>query len=129
MNERKIHIELDCPWNYYCIDVKEDEATFQVHRVKGGINFEANQCALKTLSATAYKLYMSLIMYAENREWIFHPRRFQAQTALTESEIKTAFYELLQTNYIEPGKIAIAGGEHITNAFHVWEAPAKRKAT
>ena len=78
---------------------------------------------------TFYKLYMSLIMYAENREWIFHPKRFQAQTALTEAEIKTAFYELLQTNYIEPGKITVAGGEHVTSAFHVWEAPSNHKAS
>lgn len=71
---------------------------------------------------------MHLIMHAENREWVFQPKKIQAQTSLTESELQTAFYELLQTGYIEPGRITVGSGDHATRAFHVWEATTSNKA-
>ena len=44
------------------IKVAKNQKVIQIHKVQGGINFEANKKALSVLTTDAYALYMYILM-------------------------------------------------------------------
>ena len=129
MGNRKIRVALEKPWIFYNINLKEDQFTYQVHRVGNGINFKANRHAMTKLSPCAYMLYMSMVMDAVEREWAFDEEKMIARTSLEINDLESAIKELMETGYLTPGEICIAGTSHKHNAFHLWEQPADELKT
>lgn len=77
MGDKTLWGNYDKNGDFYSIYVPADRPVFQVHRIQGGINFEANSIAMQTLSPKAYMLYMILVSRPPYRIW-----------ALTQSSIK-----------------------------------------
>lgn len=123
MGNRKIRVVLEKPWVFYNINLKEDQITYQVHRVGNGINFKANRQAMMKLSPCAYMLYMSMVMDAVGREWAFDEKKMITKTSLEMSDLESAIQELMAMRYLTPGEICLAGTSHKQNAFHLWEQP------
>lgn len=125
MGNRKIRVALERPWIFYIINLKEEQITYQVHRVGSGINFKANRHAMTKLSPCAYMLYMSMVMDAVDREWAFDEEKMIARTSLEMNDLERAMQELMEMGYFTPGEICIAGTSHKRNAFHLWEQPVE----
>lgn len=111
-NDRTFRMEAapDCP-------------VYQVHRMQGGISFCENAGALATLSGNAYKLYMHMIMKAENLIWFRNEKQMMKGTLLSTEEQQAAWDELLMTGYLTPGVVSAGGKTYKTHAFHLWESP------
>lgn len=122
---------MERPWIFYNINLKEElnlkeeQITYQVHRVDSGINFKANRHAMTKLSPCAYMLYMSMVMDALEREWAFDEEKMIARTSLEMHDLESAIRELMEMGYLTPGEICIAGTSHKRNAFHLWEQPVE----
>lgn len=108
----------------YSITVKPNQKVIQIHRVKNGINFEANYEAMKTLSSNAYVLYMYLLMHKDNRVWALSSKDVYTKTPLTEETFPTAVDELIDKKYLVKGEINICGDtKYKKDAYHLLEKP------
>ena len=123
MGNRRIRVSLDTehPWMFFNINVDNDQQTYQVHRVGGGINFKANRRAMKVLSPEAYMLYMCMVMDASDHEWLLDEETVASKSSLKPSDIERAVQELLEKKYLTQGEITIGGAQHKRKAFHLWE--------
>lgn len=107
----------------YSINVPAERPVFQVHRIKGGINFEANAEAMKTLSPKSYMLYMLLVSRSIARVWSLSAKSIVKRTTLSENDLENALQELTEHGYWTPGKIDMDGTKFGVNTFHIWESP------
>ena len=112
----------------YSKPVPEGQAVFQVHRIKGGINFEANSAAIKTLSPKAYMLYMLLVTRSPVRVWTLSPSLIQNHSTLTSDDLHAALQELSDHGYWTAGKIDMDGYKFSRDSFHIWESPSLHQA-
>jgi len=112
----------------YSISVPADRPVFEVHRIQGGINFEANRNARKTLTPKAYMLYMHLISLSPHRTWALIPSGIVKNTTLSEADLNPLLQELSNCGYWTPGEIfEDPSKEKIRfscNSFHIWEDPS-----
>lgn len=108
----------------YSISVPEGQAVFQVHRIKGGINFEANAAAMKVLSPKSYMLYMLMICRSPDKVWTLSPSFVQNHSTLSFDDLQAALQELSDQGYWTAGKIDTDGYKFSCNSFHVWESPS-----
>lgn len=108
----------------YSINVPEERPVFQVHLIKGGINFEANSDAMKTLSPKAYMLYMLLICRSPYRIWSLVPASITKRTTLSRDDLDAALQELADHGYWTAGKIDHRDHKFGCNSFHIWEHPS-----
>lgn len=108
----------------YPIPVDDEQAVFQVHRIKGGINFEANGIATKTLSPNAYMLYMLMICRSPGKVWTLSSSLVRNHSTLNSDDLESALQELSDHGYWTAGKIDTDGHQFSRNSFHVWEAPS-----
>ena len=97
---------------------------FQVHRIKSGINFEANAAAMKVLSPKSYMLYMLMICRSPGKVWTLSPSLIQKHSTLSSDDLESALQELSDHGYWTAGKIDTDGHQFSRNSFHVWEAPS-----
>lgn len=105
----------------FCI--RNDGPIYRVHRLKGGINFEANEWALFNLSHETYILYMHIIIKSERTAWFLDERQIERATHLTSSKQLQAWCELQAKGYVTQGPVDVDGTIYKTNAYHVWEDP------
>ena len=125
MRARTISVYEAKTGKHYGVQVAKNQKVIQIHRVKNGINFEANYEAMKNLSANAYVLYMYLIMHSEGRVWALSKVDVEAKTALKEKTYLKAVQELIEKKYLTPGDIDIGGEKPwIEEAYHLWETPS-----
>ena len=129
MGNRKIRVSVDPeqPWMFFNINVGNDQRTYQVHRVGGGINFKANRRAMKMLSPEAYMLYMYMVMDTAEREWLLDEITVASKSRLKVSEVERAVQELLEKKYLTQGEISLGGSQHKRMAFHLWEDGAAHR--
>ena len=115
----------------FSLKLDPDQALIQTHRVLSGINFEANNEALKNLSAEAFVLYMYLVKHSPKSLWRLAEKDILKKTSLTADNLQSAFNELVEKHYLTPGEV----GEGITynqlhtyNSYHLWETPSLNPA-
>ena len=108
----------------YSINVPAEQPVFQVHRIQGGINFEANAEAMKTLSPKSYMLYMLLVSRSIARVWRLSAKNIAKRTTLSQNDLESALQELSEHGYWTPGQIDMNGTKFGVNTFHIWESPA-----
>ena len=108
----------------YSISVPEGQAVFQVHRIKGGINFEANAAAMKVLSPKSYMLYMLMICRSPGKVWTLSPSLIQKHSTLSSDDLEAALQELSDHGYWTAGNIDTDGYKFSCDSFHVWESPS-----
>ena len=96
----KISVSESRTGKQYYIKVAANQKVIQIHRVKNGINFEANYKAMAVLSANAYVLYMYLLMHENHRVWALSSKDVYAKTALTEKTYTKAVAELIEKTTI-----------------------------
>lgn len=121
--QRAIWRNYDCNDRTFRMEAAPDCPVYQVHRMKGGISFCENAGALSTLSGNAYKLYMHMIMKAENQIWFRNEKQIRNGTLLSAEEQQAAWDELLTTGYLTPGVVSVRDKTYKTHAFHLWETP------
>lgn len=125
MRARTISVYERKTGKHYGIQVAKNQKVIQIHRVKNGINFEANYEAMKNLTSNAYVLYMYLIMHSNDRVWALSKVDVEAKTALSEKTYLKAVQELISKNYLTAGEIDIGGEKPWTEeAYHLWETPS-----
>lgn len=107
----------------YQVEVAKNQKVVQIHRVKNGINFEANLRAMKTLSANGYVLYMYLMMHEKDRVWALSSKDVYRKTPLTEKTYPKAVQELIDNNYLIKENIGVGGTLISENAYHLYETP------
>ena len=120
----KISVSESRTGKQYYIKVAANQKVIQIHRVKNGINFEANYKAMAVLSANAYVLYMYLLMHENHRVWALSSKDVYAKTALTEKTYTKAVAELIEKKYLVKGDIQLdACTTYSENAYHLYELP------
>lgn len=120
----KISVSESRTGKQYYIKVAANQKVIQIHRVKNGINFEANYKAMAVLSANAYVLYMYLLMHENHRVWALSSKDVYAKTALTEKTYTKAVAELIENKYLVKGDIQLdACTTYSWNAYHLYELP------
>lgn len=124
MGDKTLWVNYDKNGDFYSIYVPADRPVFQVHRIQGGINFEANSIAMQTLSPKAYMLYMILVSRPPYRIWALTPSSITKRTTLTKSDLDAALQELADHGYWTEGKINLNGKKFGCNSFHIWESPS-----
>lgn len=124
MGCKKIFVYEHKTYKRYSITIAPNQKVLQIHRIKSGINFEANYEAMKVLSSNAYVLYMYLLMHKDNRVWALSSQDVCAKTALTEETFPTAVDELIEKKYMVQGEICLGGDtKYKTDAYHLLEKP------
>ena len=128
----------------YSISVPEGQAVFQVHRIKGGINFEANAAAMKVLSPKSYMLYMLMICRSPGKVWTLSPSLIQKHSTLSSDDLEAALQELPITAIGQPEELtrtdinsaaipSISGNLHrcskpyLLNSTPLFERPAENE--
>lgn len=91
----------------YMMIVAKNQKVVRINKVQGGINYEANQQALRILSVNGYQLYMYLAMHKENWLWALSGADVRANTALTVTTYPAAVHELIEKGYLVPTTIDI----------------------
>ena len=94
------------------------------HHVQGGINFDANDEAQRTLSREAFCLYAHLIKKGWYDGEILFTDRIEENTHLTPEEQMKAINELLKTGYLTNSPVFVKTAPHVRNTFHIWEEPS-----
>lgn len=123
MGDKTLWVNLS-KYGNYSINIPAERPIFQVHRIQGGINFEANSIAMKKLSPKAYMLYMFLVSHSLKRIWTLSPGSIVKHTTLSENDLDAAIQELTDHGYWTTGKIDLNGQKFSCNSFHVWESPS-----
>lgn len=95
--------------------------SINVHRVGGGINFEAMDRAVYTLSPNAFAVYMFMVQHSTKIVWNFRLRTIEEKTNMSSDAISIALLELLATGYLTP--IVPNDGSDTLKAFELWETP------
>ena len=109
------------------IKVAKNQKVIQIHRIKNGINFEANYKALATLTEHGYILYMYLLMHSNNRVWALSSKDVTERTPLTMNPYNAAVHDLIDKGYLVAGNIDEKELHFDVNAYHFLEDPEKIK--
>lgn len=99
------------------------ELAICIHRLDGGICFEANKAAMTRLSDKAYKLYTYLLMLSPTHIWKFPSKRDNIYLKFAPDEWKTIVQELIDCKYLQPGIICLYGETQSRNSYHLYESP------
>ena len=111
----------------FSLKLTPEQALIQIHRFRESINFEANNEALKNLSAEAFVLYMYLVKQHPKYLWRLAEKDVLRKTPLTSDTLKSAFEELVEKQYLTPGEVGegIPWSQLYTyNSYHLWEKPS-----
>lgn len=106
------------------IRLSYDQKLIQIHKVREGVNFVANQQAMKTLSANGYLLYMYLLLHNDKRIWALSSKDVFNKTALTVNTYPKAVKELIEKGYLVSGVIDTGIDIISRNAYHFYEQPS-----
>lgn len=116
----------NCNGQTYKIELAKNQKVVKVNRIKNGINFEANNKALATLSANAYVLYMYLLLHSPNRVWALSSKDVYSKTPLAERTYTKAIDELISKGYLVEKEIDVGDGKkYKENSFILFEDPSQ----
>lgn len=108
------------------LKISKNQKIIKIHRIKNGINFEANFKAMKKLSLNTYVLYMYLMMHDNNRIWALYSQDVMNRTHLTKNTYPNAVNELIDKQYLTSSTINTTDGVFSENVYDLWEDPEKQ---
>lgn len=107
----------------YLVNLYKHQKIVQIHRVKGGINFQANAKAMKRLKPHTYVIYMYLMLHDNSRVWALSSKDAISKTQMSINPYNAAIKELIEKKYLIPGEIQTLNGKFSENVYHLFEDP------
>lgn len=126
MNEYRKLLVHESNGKDYEVKLAKNQKVVQIHKLQGGVNYEANFKAMKALSSNGYVLYNYLMMHNDDRIWALSKQDVFNRTNLTERVYHKAVAELIEKGYLEERGIDTMEGVFKENAYHAWEDPSNK---